>query len=115
MVIVDAGNYEVSMNNQVAKISIVLQQNKENLKNIGGMEVHTTGEGGGLKLIPDPHGIANYSKVIIELPYSVNSQPLSIKQEYIRYINRLVEVVRNQTHAYWIQKVREGINSLFEC
>lgn len=106
MVIVDADEYEISLQDSIAKIVIKLEQNKENLKNITGMEVHTSGKGGGVKLVPDPHGIANYSNITIEFPFS-DSQPLAIKQRCIEYLNRLIEVVRNQTHAYWIQKIHD--------
>jgi len=115
MVFVDEGVYDVSLNGKTAKISIKLLQNFGGMKLLG-FNIQTEGSGR-ISMNPDVHGVANYSQIEIELPYSIKSQegitvnPLSdnrLKKDYVSYLNRLIEIVRIHTNQYSIQKIKES-------
>ena len=116
-VFVDEGQYEVSLNGNVAKVSVSFIQNREVMNRITG-----TQSVGKATMTPDTHGIANISKVAIELPYgqdrlseqipgasivSMLSMMRTVKLECILVLNRLIEVVRAATNRYWITSFSE--------
>lgn len=124
-VIVEEGEYEVSLNKEVIKISISLQQNTEGMKNILKATFSSTG-GGRASLTSDPHGIANYTNVKIEFSFLYKPEEFAeslkigtiprnkLKQQSILCLNRLVDVVRWSTSQYWIPRVRERDILAFE-
>lgn len=114
MVFVDEGVYDVSLNGKIAKITIKLLQNFGGMKLLG-LNIDTTGSGR-VTFNPDLHGVANYSQIEIEFPYSTNfdedftkvrARTYSLKQDCVFYLNRLIEVVRIHTNQYSIQKIKE--------
>ena len=105
MVIVDEGTYDVKLYNKTARITIKLVQNNPNLQNITGFTAHSSGSGT-VKIIPDHHGVANFSDISVEIPYDkIENIPLEILQTALDYINRMIEVVRYGTNAFWLTKV----------
>ena len=97
---VDVGNYEVSLDNIIVKINILLLENKETNEKITGMTIT-----GSVKMIPDPHGVVNMTGVTMEFPYIIDVS--SVKEECIKYLNRLIEVVRYNTRVYWISSISD--------
>lgn len=69
MALVEEGHYEMSVKGRPVKIDISYIQNKEMMQHITDMIPHSDG-GGTVKLGRDKHGIANVSKVKMELPES---------------------------------------------
>lgn len=113
----DEGEYEVLLNDMTAKITVELIQNDASLGNVGGMNVSTTGSGR-VSFSSDSFGIANVTKIIIEFPKIISSKldekeinpivlSLVVKQECIRYVNRLIEVIRIHTKKYWLRYISE--------
>ncbi len=123
-VTVEEGKYEVSLDGKIAKITISFQQNPESFEKVTKLKFQDRGDVK-LNILPDPHGIVNYTNVTIEIPsyYDPNKgKPIVIddsitnplKQDCISYINRLVEVVRFSTSKYWIPRINEQDILTFE-
>lgn len=115
VVFADEGIYEVSLNNKIAKITIELISNDENLSKIAGLKMSGAG-----RMVPDPHGVANLSKVTIEIPYIVDTDEeqdanfqagrglaYSVKAHCVMYLNRLIAVIRYATIRAWVPFVSE--------
>lgn len=113
----DEGEYEVLLDDMTAKIAVELIQNDASLGNVGGMKVSTTGSGR-VSFSLDSFGIANVTKITIEFPKIISSKldeneinpkasSLAVKQECIRYVNRLIEVIRIYTKKYWLRYISE--------
>jgi hypothetical protein len=105
LTIAEEGTYNVKIEGKTAKITLALIQNRDVMDRITGMTSI-----GNVRLMPDPHGIANKTKVNIEFPYAIGDlikpkpnmlSTSGIKQECIKYLNRLSEVVRYKTKRYW--------------
>jgi hypothetical protein len=109
--LVDQGHYELLVQNKRVNINVVYEQNKERLKQMTGLTLESSG-GGNAEITRDAHGIANISKITMELPVTDNQlsgtelfDTSLIKQECIMYFNRLVEVVRYVSRQYWITPI----------
>ncbi|MFL6487226.1 MAG: hypothetical protein ACJ71D_11035 [Nitrososphaera sp.] len=100
------------MQNKKVNINVVYEQNKEHIEQMTGFAIEGGG-GGNVEITRDAHGIANISKVTMELPATADQfdrtelfeTSSSIKQEYVMYFNRLVEVVRYVSRQYWITPI----------
>ena len=88
MAFIDEGKYSVKIEKDITTVMITLLPNKEVMERIS--DIVSFGKP---KMIPDPHGVVNMTKVTIEFPYLIEPYN-SIKQECIKYLNRLIEVVR---------------------
>jgi hypothetical protein len=110
--LIEQGNYELLVQNKRVNISIVYEQNKERMEQMTGFAIESGG-GGNVEITRDAHGIANISKVTMEVPAAVDQlggtelfeTSSSIKQECVMYFNRLVEVVRYVSRQYWITPI----------
>jgi hypothetical protein len=108
--LIEEGHYELLVQSKRVNIDIVYEQNKERMKQMTGFTLESGG-GGNAELSRDEHGIANISKITMELP--VTESQLSgielseslIKQECVMYFNRLAEVVRYISRQYWITSI----------
>lgn len=111
----DEGEYDVLLDNLTAKITIILVQNNSSLETVGGM---ITSGSGRVSLSSDPFGIANVTKIKIEFPKIISPKldekqinpiltSLAVKQECIRYVNRLIEIIRIHTKKYWVRYISE--------
>jgi len=66
---------------------------------------------GNAELSRDEHGIANISKITMELPVTesqltgIELSESLIKQECVMYFNRFAEVVRYVSRQYWITSI----------
>ena len=101
MAFIDEGKYSVKIEKDITTVMITLLPNKEVMERIS--DIVSFGKP---KMIPDPHGVVNMTKVTIEFPYLIEPYN-SIKQECIKYLNRLIEVVRYQTRIYWIPSISD--------
>ncbi len=114
--LIEQGNYELLMQNKRVNINVVYEQNKERMKQMTGFAIEGGG-GGNIEITRDAHGIANISKVTMELPATANQlggtelfeTSASIKQECVMYFNRLVEVVRYVSRQYWITSISSRV------
>lgn len=107
----EEGEYNIKHGEHIVKTTIQLIQDSERFEKITGMRFSSTGNGK-MRMIPDVHGIANYSKISIELPYLYNpdssrdfSEIHPLKIESMEIINRLIEVVRGSTLQSWIRPI----------
>jgi len=98
------GKYNVKRNNIIAGITVSRIQNIESMEKIMG-KLKSVGKA---EKSHDYHGTVNISKVQITLPYYKSfNEPLELKREFIPFLNRLIEVVRFKTNAYWITPLTE--------
>ena len=119
--IIDEGIYEISLDGKLAKITVKKEmRNTSDLEKIMGWKISTS-NGGKVEVYPDSHGVSSFSKIKIELPYFFedisrveflgNFEKLieipSVKGECIKYLNRLIDVLRFKTNQYWIQPILE--------
>ncbi len=108
--LIEEGHYELLVQNKMVNIDIVYEQNKERMKQITGFTLESGG-GGNVELSRDEHGIANISKITMELPVTesqlsgIELSKTLIKQECVMYFNRLAEVVRYVSRQYWITSI----------
>ncbi|MFL6308521.1 MAG: hypothetical protein ACJ70T_00805 [Nitrososphaera sp.] len=110
--LIEQWNYELLVQNKKVNINVVYEQNKEHIEQMTGFAIEGGG-GGNVEITRDAHGIANISKVTMELPATADQfdrtelfeTSSSIKQEYVMYFNRLVEVVRYVSRQYWITPI----------
>jgi len=116
-VFADEGEYDILFDDMMVKITISLIQNNPSLENVGGMTVSASGSGR-VSISSDPFGIANITKIKIEFPKIISPKldekeinptnvSLTVKQECIKYVNRLIEIVRIHTCRYWLRYVSE--------
>ncbi|MFL6479103.1 MAG: hypothetical protein ACJ707_09855 [Nitrososphaera sp.] len=111
--LIEQGNYELLVQNKRVNINVVYEQNKERIEQMTGRFAIEGGGWGNVEITRDAHGIANISKVTMELPATADQfdrtelfeTSSSIKQEYVMYFNRLVEVVRYVSRQYWITPI----------
>lgn len=113
----DEGKYIVSLNGKQADVTVEYIQTTETLDKITGMK--TTGK---MTIVPDdPEGLANFSKIIMQLPFltphafaekvDFDNAPNIFEEttnECARYLNRLREVIRYVTRRYWIRDIAKN-------
>ena len=93
------GEYNVKKDGIVAKITVTRIQNKESMQKMMG-QLESMGR---VETTHHYHGVINISKIRITLPYHKEfGEPVEFKKECIPFLNRLIEVVRYKTKAYWI-------------
>src|SRR5690242_10087790 len=96
------GKYEVKVNEDIAYVNIEKIQNVDSMRNILMNDFKIVGK---VDQFPDYHGIINVYKVMMTLPYlqqwSSDELP-NWKKECIKYLNRLLEVVKYYTKTYWL-------------
>ncbi len=101
---VKEGDYKVQQNGRIASIKVSRIKNVGSLQKIfDGMEIIGT-----VEISHDYHGIANIWKITMTMPYIPKPDASrQFVQECLRYLNRLVEVVRYKTKKYWITPLSE--------
>jgi len=119
--IIDEGTYEVSLDGKLAKITIEKEmRSQQDIEKIMGWKISTTG-GGKVEMYPDSHGVSSFSKIKIEWSYYFKNisrmefmgnfekmiEVPSVKEECVKYLNRLIDVLRFKTNQYWIQPILE--------
>jgi hypothetical protein len=111
---IDEGEYELKLGERLYRISITHIQNHCGLKELLEMGV----EEGKVIVEYDAYGIANYSRVEIQLPYlredhdeqlinSPSPPSYSLKKDCVVIFNRLIDVVRFETRLHWIPNINE--------
>jgi len=122
--LIDEGEYDIASDGQLIKLKISHEQGLERLKLVTGMQASSSGSGK-ITVSRDKHGIANVSRVKIELPFLLQQldpqarkgagmsidymmkRSLSIKQECTKYVNRLIAVIRWHTAQHWLTPITE--------
>lgn len=116
--LLDEGDYEVSMNGEIVKISIKLERTVSRMGQIQGVEFNAPGAST-VRMENDFHGIVNISRIQIEFPHYIlptkmeqqangsqkdvsGDHHVNVQKESILSLNRLIEVVRWHTRRYWI-------------
>lgn len=106
------GVYNVSLDSKKVSIDIKYIRNDEKVNEIKG--ITTLGDA---KLFPDdPTGTVNISKIVINF-HDLNQETVAdamnlpggmgnqMKEYCIKYLNRLIEVIRFTTQRYWIRRI----------
>lgn len=99
---VKEGDYNVYVNGKIASIRVTRIQNNDSLRKMfEDMEFS-----GSIEISHDYHGVANIWKISMTVPHvpTPNDTRLFV-QECLKYLNRLVEVVRYKTKKYWITPI----------
>jgi hypothetical protein len=110
----DEGTYRVSLDNFPAMVSIKYFPSQGRLADVTGLLATT-------RLHPDdPLGILNFSSIVIEFPfllrdpsdgfdfdssYHSSSFYSQLQELCLRYLNRLVNILRFCTKRYWIKSI----------
>jgi hypothetical protein len=113
------GKYQVSYDGKIANIEITYVQNDEALNRTMGIEAM-----GKRQLSPsDPQGMANVSKVTIEIPFEFSDSDITddgseklnpVILQCVAYLNRLHEVIRYHTNQYWLKSISPYHLNIFE-
>jgi hypothetical protein len=112
MALIQEGHYEVPSGGKIVKIDVSYIPNRQMMQNITSIIVDGNGT---ITFSRDRHGIANVSKVIMELPEANDafieagekSEDYSLKRRCVMVWNRLIEAVRYAYRAYWITPISE--------
>jgi hypothetical protein len=106
----EEGRYEVSIDRTNACIDISYVTNDEAVNKIMGIVAE-----GQRRLMPDdPEGMVNISKIIIKFPFGYSDAYLGteppekftqIKDLCVKYLNRLLEVIKYSTNRYWLRSL----------
>ncbi|MPZ07211.1 MAG: hypothetical protein GEU26_12495 [Nitrososphaeraceae archaeon] len=110
----DEGTYKISLDNRPAHITIQYLPSHGNF-------AHVTGLDATQNLDPDdPSGIVNFSYIEMDFPYYLEEPGKGLSDDSserasayhkkiddlcLRYLNRLVDVVRYCTQRYWIRSI----------
>lgn len=101
------GKYEVKVNESIAYVNIEKIQNEDSMRNMLMNDFKIVGK---VDQFPDYHGIINVYKVMMTFPYlqeGFSNELTNWKKECIKYLNRLLEVVKYYTKTYWLDLLNE--------
>lgn len=98
--LVEEGDYDVTIEGQSAKISIINIPTKETFETISGFQRITSG-GGKVQLSDDTRGVSIISYINISMQYFTDER--FFLQLGLEYMNRLLDVWRFTTGRFWLK------------